>query len=409
MKKTLVIGLGISGRAAVHYLLSMGRQVVAIDRNPHQLLQLTSIDRCSYCLESDFDPLQEIEEVILSSGVRPNHPFAKIAPTVGEAELCLRRTSQRCIGITGTNGKTTVTSMVAHILNHAGIKARAVGNIGIPLAEYFLSPNSEEVLVVELSSYQLETLTSPIFEAAIILNISADHLDQYNDLEEYARAKCQLQKCMKEGSILTVLEQVKSEFGFLLYNEVKVASFLPFSYRHTSKHKHDNIRAAWEMVDPFGITPEQFMTALQTFKTPPHRIEFVAEIEGVFYFDDSKGTNVDAVIQAVSDMQGPTILIAGGVDKGSNYQPWNQSFREKIKKILLIGQAAVKIKNDLLPNYEVVLSSSLEEAVQMAAKEAVEGDCVLLSPGCASFDMFRDYAHRGEEFKRCVRNLRRKE
>jgi UDP-N-acetylmuramoylalanine--D-glutamate ligase len=414
MKKTLVIGAGVSGRAAVHYLLFKGKSVIVVDRDPLKLSQIPPSPRLSWMLEADFNRFDEVEEVVLSSGVRPHHPLAQCFPVLGEAELVLRDCSQRCIGITGTNGKTTVTLMIEHVLNKAGMKACAVGNIGRPLTDYFLSPEEDEILVIELSSYQLETLSAPVFDAAVILNITPDHLDQYASMEDYAAAKLRLQRCMKPERSIVIQEKAALEFGRLfeendrysLLEDKKIASLLSLKYR--SRHDCENACAAWQMVKGLGVTEAQFLEALTTFVRPAHRIEFVAEIEGVSYFDDSKGTNIDAVVQAVGAMTGSTVLIAGGVDKGSSYTPWIESFGSKVKKILAIGQAASKIQNELASTYEVTVCVSLDDAVMQASQEAVEGDSVLLSPGCASFDMFRDYAHRGEEFKRCVEIVRRK-
>lgn len=417
MKKTLVIGLGMSGRAVVHLLLAQKKAVIGLDKNK-ELLNSDPVLRLKekgVLIVDDLTDLADVNQVILSSGIRPVHPIAQKAldlgiEVLGEAAFCLRFSPQKCIGITGTNGKTTVALMVKHILIESNIPARAVGNIGIPLADYFLSMHdSKEVIVVELSSYQLETLESPIFDTAIILNITPDHLDQYASMSDYIQAKCRLQKCMKPSGIFYVHDHINRDMGAmgLSFLEGMVETFLPVSYRNLGRHDIENAFAAWALVKHFGVTQTQFAKALDTFKKPPHRIEFVKEIEGVSYFDDSKGTNLDAVIRAVNAMNGQVVLIAGGVDKGSSYTQWIEPFKDKVKGILAIGQAAPKIINELEKFFNIERCSTLEEAVKTASQRASQGDCVLLSPGCASFDMFRDYAHRGEEFKRCVENLRR--
>ncbi len=386
--KTLVIGLGVSGRAAVQLLLSQGRDVVAIDRNKQV------IEGVDVFLDEPGFSLDGVDQVILSSGVRPTHPLCVRArehgiEVVGEAAFAMRFAKQPCVAITGTNGKTTVTLLVEHLLKSCGIKARALGNVGEPLASYFMAPDPEEVLVVELSSYQLETFSTPVFDAGVILNITPDHLDQYASFEEYAAAKCLLQKAAR-----------------VLYVHPRLASLLPQAYVFESAETHDgeNANAAWELVR-FFMSREQFLQGLSTFKKPPHRIEFVKEVLGVAYVDDSKGTNVDAVIQAVKSIQGPIILIAGGVDKGSSYASWIPAFQGKIKQIFALGEAAYKIANELSIVYKVEIVFSLEEAVKRAAGVAKRGDTVLLSPGCASFDMFRDYAQRGEVFKQQVGSI----
>ena len=179
---------------------------------------------------------------------------------------------------------------------------------------------------------------------------------------------------------------------------------LGFSIEYGGGEDHDseNARAAWALCRAF-VTEEQFHSALAIFKKPPHRVEFVREINGVSFYDDSKGTNIDAVIKAVGCMKGPVILIAGGVDKGASYLPWKEHFLGKVKQIIAIGEAAPKIFSELHPYFNIQLAETLFSAVTAAAAEALEGDVVLLSPGCSSFDMFRDYVHRGEEFQNSVK------
>lgn len=405
MKRSLVIGAGVSGKAAVKFLIGQGHEVTLVDRNPEQLKGMELSERVHVCEESEFRDLDRIDEVILSSGVRQNHPFAKGKVVIGEAELALRNCRQRAVAITGTNGKTTVTLLVEHVLNHLGIPARSVGNIGKPLTEYFVHSNPEEVLVVELSSYQLETLHAPVFDGGVILNITPDHLDHYDSFDSYKAAKCYLQRCIKKGAPLLIHPESESVFGQFL-TQPKMISYHDFGFKN--RHDNENASSAFELVKLFDVSFDQFVHALKSFKKPSHRIEFVGEWEGVAFFDDSKGTNLDAVLRAVESMTGKVLLIAGGVDKGASYAPWIIPFANKVKKIFTIGQAASKIENELAPFFEISSCSSLEVAVKMAAQEAEEGECVLLSPGCASFDMFRDYAHRGEEFKRYVQSLRRK-
>lgn len=402
MGRSVVIGAGISGRAAAQFLLARGKKVTVVDRNPQQLTFFESSDRLHIALEEEFTDWQDVDEVILSSGIRPCHPLAQGKTVIGEAELALRTCGQRCVGITGTNGKTTVTLLVVHVLNCVGIPARALGNIGSPLTEYFLKPKSEEVLVVELSSYQLETLHARVFDGGVILNITPDHLDRYDSFEAYAAAKCRLERCLKPGAPLFIHAEGEAVFGHLL-QEKKMISCVEQGFKN--RHDHENNSAAWELVKLFGVTWEQFLAGVESFQKPPHRIEFVGKWRGVSYFNDSKGTNLDAVIRAVESMEGRVLLIAGGVDKGASYEAWMAPFAKKVKKIFTLGEAAAKMEKELTSHFEMAPCASLEEAVRRASSEASEGESVLLSPGCASFDMFRDYVHRGEEFKRCVIKL----
>lgn len=378
----LVIGLGISGKAAVSLLELQGYSVTGFD------------DRLSN-LEIAWDG---IDLVVVSPGVEPSHKLyqealARQIPLIGEAELALSHLQgkQRMLGVTGTNGKTTVTLLLEHVLTMSGYPAKALGNVGIPLSAYALDPHQDEILVVELSSYQLETMVTPVFDGAVLLNITPDHLDRYGNMHAYALAKWRLQHLLKPSAPFFVERQVMEQFplGTGVIREM------------------DNVAAAWALAQVIGVKKEQFFAAVKSFKKPPHRIEWVRELNGVTFFDDSKGTNVDAVICAVASMKGPTILIVGGVDKGGSYLPWKSAFTGKVKRMLAIGEAAPKIIGELGNDFIVEHVDSLEDAIKKAHKHAVFGDCVLLSPGCSSYDMFRDYAHRGEVFQQTVMEIER--
>jgi UDP-N-acetylmuramoylalanine--D-glutamate ligase len=435
--KTLVIGLGVSGRAAARFLLKQGDRVIAVDRSlsifgTKEVVELQN--RGVQC-QHDGEPIDwnGIESVVVSPGISPNYFLYRAAlekgiEITGEAELSLPHFKKPMVAVTGTNGKTTVALLVEHILNTAGIKAKALGNVGTPLSDYLIEPGSEEAFVVELSSFQLETMRTPVFDAAALLNITPDHLDRYANMEEYAKSKCRLQTLMKKAGCFFVQDQIVKFFAPLLqspktfgmektsdlwtdqakivYRE-KIECFLPIRYREMGRHDNENALAAWALCTPFSIQSEQFCKALETFRKPHHRIQFVREVDGISFFDDSKGTNIDAVIQAVKSMKGPVILIVGGVDKGASYLPWKEPFSGKIKQMIAIGASANKIYRELHPYFNIKFADSLASAVQAAASCAERGDSVLLSPGCSSFDMFRDYEHRGEEFQRQVHLLRR--
>lgn len=395
MGKTLVIGLGLSGQSAAEFLLRKGCGVIGVDSNPN-------LKGKGFEVFHDSSPIDmsDIEQVIISPGVSPEHPLycealRKGIEVIGEAELAFRHMQQPCVGITGTNGKTTVTLLAEHVFRYSGKKARALGNVGSPLSAYMLDPDPEEIIIAELSSYQLETMQTPVFDAGVILNITPDHLDRYPSMEEYAKAKCRIQNCMKKQASLYVYEKIPLEFGPLLNTPYR-------TFGGEGNHDSENAQAVWLLCKEFGISVQQFSAALETFKKPPHRIELVKIIDEITYIDDSKGTNIDAAIRAVESCRGPVILIAGGVDKGASYLPWKQAFKGKVKKIIAIGQAAGKIAHELKDAFAIETAESLEQAVTHADLHAQRGDTVLLSPGCSSFDMFRDYAHRGEEFKRLV-------
>lgn len=436
MQKVLVIGLGLSGKAAAEYLLTGGYEVFGFDDklscHNESDIKITLVDK------DDLSFLKEFAFVVVSPGVPRNHFLCKKAEElsleiIGEAELGFRilhknYPKQKCIAITGTNGKTTVTLLAEHILRYCGIKARALGNIGTPFTSYLQNVDPEEILVCELSSYQLETMTCPVFDSAVIVNITPDHLDRYATMEEYAKSKTYVHRCLKKEGILFVYENCLRDFPKLfekmntitygvstsshfstdkkfLYRHANPFCILPESFEKLGIHESENALAAWCLVSIFGISPDDFISGLSTFTKPSHRIEFVKTIDEVAYYDDSKGTNVDAVIQAVKAMQGPVVLIAGGVNKGFPFTIWKESFMGKVKYVISIGETAHLISQELGDEFAVSIASSLEEAVEKASSIASKGDCVLLSPGCSSFDMFRDYKHRGQEFKRCVADL----
>ncbi len=416
---TLVLGLGVSGIAAAEFLLRNGRVVVGVDDNRSHLQNSPEIHKLQVqglVVQPSCDPIDwsRVERLVVSPGISPKNPIYQEArkhqvPVIGEAELALPFFQKPLLAVTGTNGKTTVTLLTCHVLNSVGIKTKALGNVGQALCHYLLQPDDSEVFVVELSSFQLETMFTPVFESAVLLNITPDHLDRYTDMEAYAAAKCKLQYLMKKDAPFYVQEQAAREFGKLLAAHNAMIFSSPgnsfFNYRDMKEHDYENAMAAWALCQGFSVTEKQFLRALETFKKPPHRVEFVREIDGVFYYDDSKGTNIDAVIKAVRAMKGPVILIAGGVDKGSSYLLWKDHFAGKVKQIIAIGQAAQKIYNELNPHFNVKLAETLDLAVQTAADDAKQGDTVLLSPGCSSYDMFRDYTHRGEAFQHCVYKL----
>jgi UDP-N-acetylmuramoylalanine--D-glutamate ligase len=421
--KTLVIGLGKSGRAAYDLLLQEGRQVVGTDDNA-DLLKKLALEKV---VVEAHPRVEEFDLIVLSPGIPPTHPLYIKAVELkkeitGEAELALSRLHQPCIAITGTNGKTTVTLLTEHILKLSGCKARALGNVGTPLTSYQGEP--QEIMVVELSSFQLELMKTPVVDIGIILNITPDHLDRYTTMKEYAKAKCRLQDLMRDEGAFWVHQTVVQDFGSLLKSNYqtygtdpqcncwtdrtalktgeKIETILPIRYRDLGDHESENVLAAWIVCKKFGVSSAAFLAALETFKKPAHRIEFVATIDGVDYFNDSKGTNIDATIKAVEAMTKNVILIAGGVDKGSSYAPWKKSFAGKVKQVFAIGQAAAKIAQELRPEFEVEIVPTLQDAVECSRSRAKCGETVLLSPGCSSYDMFKDYAHRGDEFKKFV-------
>lgn len=442
-KKVLIVGLGKSGLSALKFLAQEAElfgvdDSIAAIKNAldYSLSQGVSFS----CLSSD-DAAKKMflfDCVVVSPGVSKSHPcyLAAISEGIdvfGEAQLasCLLQ-NKICIGVTGTNGKTTVTYLIEHVLNSCGIAAKAVGNCGVALTS--LLNDDEEVsaythLVIELSSFQLETLNSKILDSAIILNITPDHLDRYESMKEYAVAKFNIFNCVKSSLCCYVDEQIRktwkqeaclanlNSYGYdpssLIYTDLKCLYYkgkkneidLPTELTGKKSHDLENFLAAFAIVQNYGVSFLDFIKAFASFKKPSHRIEFVADIEGIRFVNDSKGTNIDAVCRAVEAMPSDVVLIAGGVDKGASYVPWIEAFSGKVKAIFAIGRAASNIAKDLEQEIDVMLMPSLEEAVINAFAKAENGDTVLLSPGCASYDQFTDYAHRGFEFKKIVNKL----
>ncbi len=415
--KVLIIGFGISGRSSAKLYLKQGKEVIAVDQKALLLKQSSEVQdllaQGVRLLGENQEPVDfsSIEEVLLSPGVSPSHPLVlqakqKGIEVIGEIELAFRHLENPAIGITGTNGKTTVTLLTAHILNACGKKAKALGNMGTPLTSF--EGEKEEILVVELSSFQLETLTKKCLDAAVILNITPDHLDRYRSVKEYAQAKLHIQNVLKPEGELYVSKQVKSRY----FRGKNPSCFDDVTDRQVQKMfgkdqkvNKQNALASFRLCSFFGVKEEEFAKAVQTFQAPPHRLEFIKEVKGISFYNDSKATNVESVLHAVKTLPGPLILIVGGVDKGSPYTPWKKAFKKKVKKLFAIGLAAKKIQEELGSDFEVVLAASLYEALQKAFTSAEKNDKILLSPGCASFDSFRNYEHRGDEFKRFVHEI----
>lgn len=440
-RRILILGLGLSGRSAANFLLQQGASVFAVDSNQKLLQENAEIAQLLHKglkIADESIDLASFDLVVASPGISQKHPLFALAikqgiEVIGEVELACRFLSfKKFLGVTGTNGKTTVTLLVTHILNHSGQPARALGNMGVALTTQLQSSPafdpSEEIIVAELSSYQLETMHSKVIDAAVLLNITPDHLDRYVNMEEYAKAKLRIAACLKLAGSFYIEQRCNNDYGYLIpgcevktygyekscdiyadltghkeiYTEKQPPMAIPDLLEGKTSHDLENLMAAYALCLEAGISPEQFFKGYATFKKPPHRIEFVTKLNGVSYYDDSKGTNLDAVIRSVDSLEGSIILIAGGVDKGAPYTPWVTAFQGKVKLICAIGQAAQKIQQDLSGHLLVKLFSTLEEAVSYAAEQAQTGDNIMLSPGCSSFDMYKDYAHRGQEFQRIV-------
>jgi UDP-N-acetylmuramoylalanine--D-glutamate ligase len=427
VKNILIVGFGLSGKSAAQFLISRGMNVIAVDDKRDEIAKSSSIE-----VFKDLPDGISFDYAVCSPGVPPTHPIIRQLNSMrvkimSEVELAFDHIKNPIIGVTGTNGKTTVTLLTTHILNACGKKACALGNVGIPLTSAIDTLSSNEIVVAELSSYQLEDLKTPLLDSSVLLNITPDHLDRYHTMEKYAEAKMKLQKITKDPSRFFIDHKTYSEYGTFLKNssvstygygdqtfstDLKGVFFdgnhlvdLPGTLQNKKNHDLENFLAAFALSWSMGANPKDIRSAYETFIKPHHRIEYIKELQGIKFYDDSKGTNIDAVIRAVESIKGSIHLIAGGVDKGSSYSPWITGFHNKVKKVYAIGQAAQKIHHELGNSIEVELYPTLQSAVTAAYQNAKAGENVLLSPGCASFDMFKDYVDRGLSFQKIIKTL----
>ena len=394
-QKIAVFGLGVSGKAAAAFLLQKGHFVLGIDRKAEEIQtqrEILALREQGMLLTEESVALEGVEQIIASPGIAPDHPLLQQAEqkkieVIGEIELAFRHLRNRCIGITGTNGKTTTVLLTTHLLNQGGKKAKALGNVGVGLSSYLLHPDPEEILVIELSSFQLETVQTPCLDMAVVLNLTPNHLDRHPTMEAYALAKLSIQNCLKPGGKFFVSRAVAEEYGSYLRKPFEVWEGL----------------AVNAIAKEWGVAEKDLVAGVQTFQKPPHRIEWVADIRGVSYYNDSKSSNVHSVLYAVNQVDGPIVLIVGGTDKGSSYRPWIEPFRGKVKKLIAYGAAAKKMEEELGRELPFERRGLFRDAVLAACAAAEERDVVLLSPGCSSYDQFKNYEHRGDVFKQIVK------
>lgn len=425
MAKSLVLGLGKSGLGAARLLFKQGWEVCAFDdqlassdeKPTQELCALLDQGLLLHRSKKEID-WSTVKQVIPSPGISKGHPLYRQAqtlqlPLIGEMELACRQSASPILAITGTNGKTTVAMMVAHVLNRSYCPALAVGNIGQPFSD--VCHEKGKYFVAEVSSYQLETMSTKSFQAACLLNISPDHLDRYSSYEEYASTKFSIRKRLQKDGKFFAFAHTCQQWSHLFEGKEgklsstsheSIANFLPIRYRGIGGYEGENLSAAFALCREFGISQEQFDQAIVSFEKAPHRLERLRTIRGVTFYNDSKATNVDAVIRAVQALQEPIVLIVGGADKGLSYRDWLPVFRSRVKLICAIGETAFKMRQELSGQHAFKGFKDLEEATHFAYLQAKPGEIVLLSPGCSSFDMFKDYAQRGDEFKRVVETLK---
>ncbi len=421
-KKVLVFGSGISGIGAVKLLETVQADVVLYDGNESLKKEeirakLPKESKCEIVLgELKQELIDSLNLVVMSPGVPLDiEPVERLKaaglPIWGEVELAYCMGDGTVLAITGTNGKTTTTELLGEIIKAYADSVFVVGNIGNAYTGAASSMKEESYTVAEISSFQLETIHSFHPKVSAILNITEDHLNRHHTMEEYIRKfapKCpatvvffsSVQK-LEEGIFLDgeniVWKSKTEEFVFARTDELKLLG----------RHNHENVMAASAMAYCAGVPKEIIREVIMRFTAVPHRIEFVEEINGVAYYNDSKGTNPDAAIKGIQAMNRPTLLIGGGYDKQSSYEEWIQAFDGKVKQLVLIGQTREKIEKTAheCGFFNTILAENLEEAVKICAEKAEAGDAVLLSPACASWGQFDNYEQRGDKFKEYVRAM----
>jgi UDP-N-acetylmuramoylalanine--D-glutamate ligase len=434
-KRAMVIGLGVSGLAAARFLAARGAVLVMSDSRPD--IPRDQLPPGDLHLGPE-DPawLRGIDLVIVSPGVPSTSVLIRAArdariPLIGELELGCRFLRAPVVAVTGTNGKSTVTVMLGEIFKTAGMRTFAGGNLGTPLVN--AADLDLDVAVIEVSSYQLETIEKFKPKVAVHLNLTEDHLDRYPSLAEYAGAKARIfeNQDEKDWAILnrddpevwkladTVRSRIFSfgmdsptapaiwpEAGDLVFHDGRRdGGIVMKDFRLPGSHNLANAMAAAAAALALDVSPNLIERAFASFPGLPHRLEFVRDRAGVTWIDDSKGTNVGAVAEALAAVPAPVILIAGGVDKGGGYAPLRAPLERKVKLLILIGAARDKMRAALSGATAIECVATLGEAVRIAAANSRRGDTVLLSPACSSFDQFSNYAERGRIFQKLVRAL----
>lgn len=421
----LVVGLGLTGWSVIRYLYARGEAMVVTDTrdNPPFLDQLhASYPEVPFVANLPNNKFEGYREIVASPGLA-----VAVDHAIGDIELFAREAKAPIIGVTGSNGKSTVTTLVGEMLNNAGYTALVGGNIGTPALDLLELP-VPDFYVLELSSFQLETTLSLSPCAAVVLNVSEDHMDRYSNLQEYASTKFRVYKhascsvinrddaLVREyektnGGISFGLDQgAKGQFGivedegeeYFAVGQKKLAPITDLSLQ--GKQNISNVLAAMALIDCAGLELSTAMIeAAMQYQGLPHRCELIGSWYGVKWVNDSKGTNVGATLAAINGAEKPVILIAGGQGKGADFVPLKTAVAKSVKAVVLIGEDALKIADAIEVGETANIAESLRQAIELAADQSEAGDTVLFSPACASFDMFKSYEHRGDEFRRLVK------
>jgi UDP-N-acetylmuramoylalanine--D-glutamate ligase len=441
-KNILVVGLAKTGVACARFLAARGARVTVTDMRgesalTEQLAQLADFEIKRELRYHDCHTFQTSDLVVLSPGVPQNLPQLIMAQEAGveiisEIELASRFIHAPLVAITGTNGKTTTTTIIAEIFKQNGFKTFVGGNIGNPLIELVDSGEAAERVVAEISSFQLEWITGFRPTVAVLLNLSEDHLDRYSSYEEYVNAKLRIfeNQTSADFAVINADDALIMEhsgalkarlFPFSRKKELEEGIFLrngDIVWRHDGReeclstngfrlqgvHNLENIMAALACALLLGCRSGESLECVRNFEPLHHRMEFVREINGVNWYEDSKATNVGSVEKALESFTDIT-LIAGGMDKGGSYAPLAALVKERVRHLILIGEAADRMQDELGELTDTHRAASLEDAVALAAKISTPGGTVLMSPACSSFDMFRDYEERAQRFIEAVKAL----
>ena len=431
--RATVVGLGKSGLAAIELLTARGARVRAVDEREDAAQSLPATG-----IEFSLQPQERFEDcdlIVLSPGVPADLPSVNAArargvKVIGEVELAWHFLEGKIIGVTGSNGKTTTTALIGHILRECGIPAQVGGNIGTPPTAMVQSSRKDQWNVLELSSFQLESIDSFHAHVGVCMNVTPDHLDRHHTFQHYAKAKERLFDSLRpdglavlngdDATCVSYASRTRArtewfsssraierglylENEFIVFDGVKLMPVAEVPLR--GMHNLENVMAAAAVASFAGAGIESIRTAVRGFAGVEHRLEFVRRIDGVDYFNDSKATNVDAALKAAGAFKQGLWIILGGKDKGSSYIPLRQPLEEKARAALLIGAAAEKIAAELEGAVPLIQCGSIENAVETAYARASAGETVLLAPACASFDQFQSYEHRGKVFKSLVMGI----
>jgi UDP-N-acetylmuramoylalanine--D-glutamate ligase len=439
-KNISIIGIARSGIAAANYLAEQGARVTLLDGKSKEVLgdKLEQLASGVNTVFQSSQPLPDADLVILSPGVDIHSPDLDSARNSGteiisELELAYRVSETPIIAITGTNGKSTTTSLIGHLLEHGGRDVKVGGNIGVPFIS-LVQDQPKDYMVLEISSFQLEGAVQFHPHISVILNITPDHLDRHKTIEHYAALKERIADHQTPDDVLVLnhddpwVHRVAAgkqaqKWYFSMSEPVERGCYLNGDHvlfkdgakeemicRISELHQAmqwqaENILPSVLIARLAGIDAGSIAKTLREFKGLEHRLEWVRSLNGVDFINDSKGTNIGALEKSLNSFDRPVVLIAGGQDKGGDFQSLKPLFKKKVKHMVLIGEARPRIQAVLNGSFGYENADDMETAVRRAYAQAQPGDVILLSPACASFDMFRDYADRGQQFKGCVQSL----